>query len=184
MLSSTCHERSPPVQGESDPSWQVAAGYRVINTAKTVVGALQKRPAKAGGRSPKGPAVAGTTVVCSAFELLNTGVPWLLQLLDGVQVEEMDAGSEVDSEDDDDDLEMSTKSTKKTMSYKRFDKDDPLLAESGEEDDDDMMESDEDLEMESEWVLFFFLLWLWSCFRLISQCELWLDLGLSPHRGA
>ena len=73
----------------------------------------------------------------------------MLQLLDGVQVEEMDAGSEVDSEDDDDDLEMSTKSTKKTLSYERFDKDDPLLAESGEEDD-DMMESDEDLEMESE----------------------------------
>ena len=75
----------------------------------------------------------------------------MLQLLDGVQVEEMDAGSEVDSEDDDDDLELSTKSTKKTLSYERFDKDDPLLAESGgEEDDDDMMESDEDLEMESE----------------------------------
>ena len=76
----------------------------------------------------------------------------MLQLLDGVQVEEMDAGSEVDSEDDDDDLEMSTKSTKKTLSYERFDKDDPLLAESGdeEEEEDYMQESDEDLEMESE----------------------------------
>ena len=31
-------------------------------TAKTVVGTLQKWPAKAGGRSPKGPAVTGTTV--------------------------------------------------------------------------------------------------------------------------
>ena len=48
--SSTCHE------------WQVAARYRDINTAKTVVGTLQKWPAKADGRSPKGPAVAGTTV--------------------------------------------------------------------------------------------------------------------------
>ena len=28
-----------------------------------VVGTLQKRPAKAGGRSPKGPLMAGTTVV-------------------------------------------------------------------------------------------------------------------------
>ena len=50
---------APPVRSESDPSWQVAAGYRDINTAKTVVGTLQKWPAKAGGRSPKGPAVAG-----------------------------------------------------------------------------------------------------------------------------
>ena len=58
----------------SERKWQVAAGYRDINTAKTVVGALQKRPAKAGGRSPKGPAVADTTVVCSAFKLLNTEV--------------------------------------------------------------------------------------------------------------
>ena len=33
-----------------------------INTAKTVVGTLQKWPAKAGGRSHKGSAVAGTTV--------------------------------------------------------------------------------------------------------------------------
>ena len=33
-----------------------------INTAKTVVGTLKKWPAKAGGRSPKGPALAGTTV--------------------------------------------------------------------------------------------------------------------------
>ena len=43
-------------------SWQVAAEYRDINTAKTVVCTLQKWPTKAGGRSPKGPAVAGTTV--------------------------------------------------------------------------------------------------------------------------
>ena len=35
---------------------------RIVNTANTVVGTLQKWPAKAGGRSPKGPAVAGTTV--------------------------------------------------------------------------------------------------------------------------
>ena len=34
--SSTCHERPPPVQSESAPSWQVAAGYRDINMAKTV----------------------------------------------------------------------------------------------------------------------------------------------------
>ena len=34
----------------------MAVGYR------DVVGTLQKWPAKAGGRSPKGPAVAGTTV--------------------------------------------------------------------------------------------------------------------------
>ena len=33
-----------------------------INKAKTVVGTLEKCPAKAGGRSPKGPAVGGTTV--------------------------------------------------------------------------------------------------------------------------
>ena len=35
-----------------------------------VVGTSQKWPAKAGGRSPKGPAVAGTTVVliCSRIE--------------------------------------------------------------------------------------------------------------------
>ena len=47
MYSSTCHERPPPVRSESGPSWQVAAGYRDINTAKTVVGTLQKWPAKA-----------------------------------------------------------------------------------------------------------------------------------------
>ena len=58
---STCHERPPPVHSESDPSWQVAAGYRDINTAKTVVGTLQKWSTKAGGHSPKGPAVAGTS---------------------------------------------------------------------------------------------------------------------------
>ena len=34
--SSTCHERLPPVRSESGPSWQVAAGYRDINTANTV----------------------------------------------------------------------------------------------------------------------------------------------------
>ena len=45
----------------------MAAGYRDINTAKTVVGTLQKWPAKAGGRSPEGPAVVGTTVVVSAI---------------------------------------------------------------------------------------------------------------------
>ena len=61
--SSICHERPPPVRSESGPSFQVAARYRDINTAQTVVGALQKWPAKAGGRSPKGPAVAGTTVL-------------------------------------------------------------------------------------------------------------------------
>ena len=63
LYSSTCLERSPPVRSESGPSWQVAAGYRDINTAKTAVGTLQKWPAKAGGRSPKGPVVAGTTLV-------------------------------------------------------------------------------------------------------------------------
>ena len=62
IYSSICHEQPPPVRSESGPSWQVAAGYRDINTAKTVVGTLQKWPAKAGGRSPKGLAVAGTTV--------------------------------------------------------------------------------------------------------------------------
>ena len=40
----------------------MAVGYRDINTAKTVVRTLQTWPAKAGGCSPKGPAVAGTTV--------------------------------------------------------------------------------------------------------------------------
>ena len=60
--SSTCHEGPPPVRTESGPSWQMAARYRDINTAKTVVGTLQKWPTKAGGRSPKGPAMAGTTV--------------------------------------------------------------------------------------------------------------------------
>ena len=34
---------------------------------KTVVGTLQKWPAKAGGHSPKGPAVAGTTTVVPAL---------------------------------------------------------------------------------------------------------------------
>ena len=33
-----------------------------------LVGTSQKWPAKAGGRSPKGPAVAGTTVVNLALE--------------------------------------------------------------------------------------------------------------------
>ena len=59
---STCHEQPPPVRSEIGPSWQVAAGYRDINTAKTVVGTLRKWPTKAGGRSPKSPAMAGTTV--------------------------------------------------------------------------------------------------------------------------
>ena len=59
--NSTCHERPPPVRSESGPSWQVAAGSRDINTAKKVVGTLQKWPTKADGCSPKGPAVAGTT---------------------------------------------------------------------------------------------------------------------------
>ena len=63
VYSSTCYERPPPVQSESGPLWQMATGYRDINMAKTVVGTLQKCPAKAGGRSPKGPAVAGTTVL-------------------------------------------------------------------------------------------------------------------------
>ena len=40
----------------------MATGYKDINAAKTVIGTLQKWPAKAGGRSPNGPAVAGTTV--------------------------------------------------------------------------------------------------------------------------
>ena len=40
----------------------MAAGYKDINTAKTVVGTLQKWPTKAGGRSHKGQAMAGTTV--------------------------------------------------------------------------------------------------------------------------
>ena len=59
-------KRPHPVRSERSPSWQVAAGYRDINTAKTVVGPLQKWPAKAGGRSLKGPAMAGTTVPQSA----------------------------------------------------------------------------------------------------------------------
>ena len=63
LYSSTCHERPPQVRSESGQSWQVAAGYRDINRAKTVVGTLQKWPAKAGGRSPKGPAEADTTVL-------------------------------------------------------------------------------------------------------------------------
>ena len=50
FYSSTCHERSPPVRSESGSSWQVATGYRDINTAKTVVGTLQKWPTKAGGQ--------------------------------------------------------------------------------------------------------------------------------------
>ena len=69
MYNSTCHERPPPVRSESGPLWQVVAGYRDINTAKTVVCTLQKLPAKAGGRSPKGPAVAGTTVLFSVVSL-------------------------------------------------------------------------------------------------------------------
>ena len=48
--SSTCQERPPPIRVRKWPPWQVAAGYRDTNTAKTVVGTLQKWPAKAGGR--------------------------------------------------------------------------------------------------------------------------------------
>ena len=62
MYSRTCHERPPPVRSESGPSWQVAARYRDISTARAVVGTSQKWPTKAGGRSPKSAAVAGTTV--------------------------------------------------------------------------------------------------------------------------
>ena len=51
----------------------MAAGYRDINTAK-VVGTLQKWPAKAGGRSPKGPAVAGTTIKVSQGEYICIGL--------------------------------------------------------------------------------------------------------------
>ena len=69
LYSSTCHERPPPVRSESGPSWQVAAGYRDINTAKTVVGTLQKWAARAGGRSPNSPAVAGATVSSSCYAI-------------------------------------------------------------------------------------------------------------------
>ena len=51
----------------------MAAGYRDINTTKTVVAALQEWPAKAGGLSPKGPAVAGITVVVIFFDPENRG---------------------------------------------------------------------------------------------------------------
>ena len=44
---------------------QVAAGYRDITTAKTVVGTLKKWPIKAAGRSPNGPAVTGSTVIAT-----------------------------------------------------------------------------------------------------------------------
>ena len=50
---------------DSERKWPLVAGGRRIQgryTANTVVGTLQKLPAKAGGRSPKGSAVAGTTV--------------------------------------------------------------------------------------------------------------------------
>ena len=40
-----------------------------------VVGTSQKWPAKAGGRSPKGPAVAGTTVAVFVFYCLVYLVP-------------------------------------------------------------------------------------------------------------
>ena len=60
---------------KSGPSWQVAAGYRDINTSKRVVGTLQKWPAKAGGHSPKGPAVAGTTVKAKAQFLRRSNCP-------------------------------------------------------------------------------------------------------------
>ena len=41
--------------------WPLDTG--TLTQAKAVVGTLQKLAAKADGRSPKGPAVAGTTVV-------------------------------------------------------------------------------------------------------------------------
>ena len=50
-----------------------------------VVGTSQKWPAKAGGRSPKGPAVAGTTVqqlvniIVREFVVLKLGIGGLLQ---------------------------------------------------------------------------------------------------------
>ena len=59
LYSDTCHKRPSPIRRESGSSSQVAAGYRDINTAKSVVCTLQKWPAEAGGRSRKGPAVAG-----------------------------------------------------------------------------------------------------------------------------
>ena len=76
--SSICHERPPPVRSESGPSWQVASGYRDINTANTAVGTLQMWPAKAGGRSPKGPAVAGTTVEGHTVVIRPLGMGWVL----------------------------------------------------------------------------------------------------------
>ena len=51
----------------------MAAVYSDINTSKTVVGTLQKWPIEAGGRSPKGPAVAGTTVP-GKFHRLGTSL--------------------------------------------------------------------------------------------------------------
>ena len=70
--SSTCPEWPSPVRSECGPSWQVAARYRDINTTKTVDGTLRKWPAKPGGRSPKGPAVAGATVRSSNLWILLT----------------------------------------------------------------------------------------------------------------
>ena len=67
-----CHERPPPVRNQSGPSRQVAAGYRGINTAKTVVGTLQKWSATVSCRSPKGPAVSGTRhTVLACMQLLR-----------------------------------------------------------------------------------------------------------------
>lgn len=73
----------------------------------------------------------------------------MLQLLRGVEEEEMDTGSEPESDEED---EIPAKSRKQTMKYERFDKDDPLLAESADEEDEESdEESDEDdMEMESE----------------------------------
>ena len=61
----------------------------------------------------------------------------------------MDAGCEPEGDEEE---EIPAKSRKQTMKYERFDKDDPLLAESGDEEDEESdEESDEDgMEMESE----------------------------------
>ena len=72
------------VRSESGPSWQVAAGYGDINTAKTVVGTLQKWPIRAGGRSPKGPAVTGRgdQGKLSHFAIKSTMKPMYQQILE------------------------------------------------------------------------------------------------------
>ena len=64
---------------------KVARDWYILNTAKTVVGTLQKWPTKAGGRSPKGPALAGTTVGLSPKKITKPKMhqhreqtnPWL-----------------------------------------------------------------------------------------------------------